>query len=74
MPQLEFYPSAINFGHLVCEHQLVHRSLIISNTGLKDGRFLFLDDQLPNCVTVSPMQGTLSPGQAIDIKVQPGGL
>lgn len=69
MPQLQVHPSAINFGHLVCEHQLVHHSLTISNAGLKEGKFSFLIGQLPNCVTVSPLQGTLKPGQALDIKV-----
>ena len=69
MPQLEFSPSVIDFGYLVCEHQLAHQSLTITNTGSKAGFFSFVADQVPHGITVSPMQMKLEPGQVADIKV-----
>ena len=69
MPQLEFSPSVIDFGYLVCEHQLAHQSLTITNTGSKTGTFSFLADQVPHGITVSPTQMKLEPGQVADIKV-----
>lgn len=69
MTHLEFSPSLIDFGYLVCEHQLACRSLTVTNAGSKTGKFSFLADQLPHGITISPMQMMLEPGQAVDVKV-----
>ena len=69
MPRLEFCPSVIDFGSLVCEYQLICRSLTITNTGSKEGSFLLLADQLPCCFTVSPIQIKLEPRNTVDINV-----
>lgn len=67
--RFEFCPSEIDFGCLVCEHQLACHSLTITNTGSKEGDFMFLVDELPSYVTITPVQMTLKPGQSVDIKV-----
>ena len=69
MPQLEVCPSVIDFGDLVCEHQITCQSLTLTNTGSKKGNFMFLVDQLPSCFKVLPTQWTLLPGEAVDVKV-----
>lgn len=69
MPRLEVCPSVIDFGNLVCEHQITSQQLTLTNTGSRQGNFVFLVDQLPSVFKVSPTKVTLSPGEAVHIKV-----
>ena len=69
MPCLEVCPSVIDFGNLVCEHQITSQQLVLTNSGSKHGNFMFLVDQLPSCFKVSPIKVTLSPGEAVHVKV-----
>ncbi len=69
MPRLEVCPSVIDFGNLVCEHQITSQQLTLTNTGSKQGKFIFLVDQLPSLFKVSPTKVTLSPGEAVHVKV-----
>lgn len=69
MPHLEVCPSVVDFGNLVCEHQITCQPLTLTNIGSKQGDFVLWVDQLPSYFKLSPTRVKLSPGESVDVKV-----
>ena len=69
-PNLEVTPRLVEFGAVVCEHQLVARSFTLRNTGSRLGGFRLDVSSMPQQFRVHPTNGRVAPAQEIEVKVE----
>ena len=67
--KLSYSPTKLNFGSQISNHQSFTLTFTISNSGTAEGHFSLSSTQLPSMFTVSPLEGTIKPGENENINV-----
>lgn len=68
-PNITVVPSVVEFGHSARNHEMLTRTITVSNTGSGRGKYSLFSSQLPSYITVDPTEGFLESGSTCEIKV-----
>ena len=69
-PNITVVPSVVEFGYSARNHEMLTRTITVSNTGSGRGKYSLFSSQLPSYITVDPTEGFLESGSTCEIKVK----